>query len=985
MALSLKIIGLPQAALRTYGRFVGRHPLPVFFSSFLFCALLCLGWLHIGEGGKNAFTTLEFEEQWTVAGSELEGQIRHIHNDWKRKNKDPWYQEYHYAMVVGKGDHRGADILTREMLLESFTLYAKFFEIEVTTQNGKTYDTWDLCARGAVPDNPAFPFKLPCKIVDPLNCFREYSAFLDPLYLQYIDGSGAPGILSYLGRPALSNLSDTEIKSTLSLGCKWFVDSATWEVPMWSGSREWNGNQLTRAEGLGWTMYLDGPRRIALRMNLTKPHLAVESDIEEALGLHSKVWTQMVQDFSQDSQLLEAAILQTNFLEDLEEKLEEPEWHLIVAGGVLMNLFVSFSMASWTAPLASRCSLGQEGLGVVCFATMAAGGFFFLLGFKLNSAIMGGIPFLAMGLGVNDMLVLSRSFSELGVPFLREHSTSEIIGEVTANAGVGVSLTSLCNVMAFSLASITLPVHGLSDFCLCAAIDSALNYFAMMTLFLCCLCKEAHRVQRGKADPAACTWFCHAWLRRHSQESCGPESFVEEKFVACLRTRVAPRFASLPAGLIFAFVTCLALGLSVVPIVGKTIGYNPEEIAPTNSPSHRALELIFDNFNFFPARLVYRDLDVAASQAQMLLLYADLTNTSRTRFTMPHLLPPYLTMFYNFVAGAFEAGALGNSTPFEAGAFAGTPAGQLYAPYGSVAPAAFQGIYKAWSAMPLDDHSQALAPGGDAYKWADMVFTNEFNYHQDGRIQFSFNMFFLINTKSDEDFITLIETTNDIVDASPLRGHAFVYSDIHTYWSTFIGIDAVLWKALAITVSVMFVSTLLLLQSPASALIVAAMSLMIVLNMYGICMMLLKFNSFVVSSVLAGAGISIEFTAHIASSFVLAEGSPERRLAHMMKETYPAIIQGSVSTVLGLLPLIFSHIPFIRQYIFMPFAILVLVGMFDGMVLLPGLLALSARLCSRKENTMTLSQREQGAEDHKPANIPTILQSSGLQDETIKI
>merc|ERR1712032_1585383 len=154
----------------------------------------------------------------------------------------------------------------------------------------------------------------------------------------------------------------------------------------------------------------------------------------------------------------------------------------------------------------------------------------------------------------------------------------------------------------------------------------------------------------------------------------------------------------------------------------------------------------------------------------------------------------------------------------------------------------------------------------------------------------------------------------------------------------------------AITVPVMLVSTLLLLQSLASALIVAAMSFIIVLNMYGICMVFLKFNTFVVSSVLAGAGISIEFTAHIASSFVLAKGSPERRLAHMMRETYPAIIQGSVSTVLGLLPLTFSRIPFIRQYIVMPFAILVLVGMFDGMVLLPGLLALSARLCSRKES-----------------------------------
>merc|ERR1711920_525582 len=94
------------------------------------------------------------------------------------------------------------------------------------------------------------------------------------------------------------------------------------------------------------------------------------------------------------------------------------------------------------------------------------------------------------------------------------------------------------------------------------------------------------------------------------------------------------------------------------------------------------------------------------------------------------------------------------------------------------------------------------------------VFTNEFNYHQDGRIQFSFSMFFLTNSKNDNDLVTLIETTNDIVDASPLRGHAFVYSDIHTYWSTFIGIDVVLWKALAITVSVMLVSALLLLSRP---------------------------------------------------------------------------------------------------------------------------------------------------------------------------
>jgi len=296
-------------------------------------------------------------------------------------------------------------------------------------------------------------------------------------------------------------------------------------------------------------------------------------------------------------------------------------------------------------------------------------------------------------------------------------------------------------------------------------------------------------------------------------------------------------------------------------------------------------------------------------------------------------------MFYNYVQGQ-EAAA--NATFLEPGALAGTPAGRLYTPHGIVKKDKFQSLFDAWSAMPLDDPSKALAPGGDVYLWADMTFTNEFNYHQDGRLQLSFNTFFLTNTKSDEDLIACIQRTTDIVNASPLRGKAFVYADIYTFWSTFIGIEAVMWKALGLVLAVIFGSSLLLLQSPTSALIVAAMSMLIVVNTYGICVAFLKFNSFIVSFILAGAGLSIEFTAHISSGFVSARGTPEQRVAHVMKETYPAIIQGSISTLFGFLPLYFSRIPFVAQYIFMPFAILVFVGMFDGMILLPGLLALSA-------------------------------------------
>lgn len=525
MAGPIRLIGLPQRALRAYGAFVGKHPAAIFLFSFLACGLLSLGWLHIGEGGKDAYTTLEFEEQWTVKGSELEQQIKHMKRDWKETNKAPWYQDYHYTMMSGKGARQGADMLTREMLQESLRLYGKLYQLEVTTSGGKKYTTTDLCARGAVPDNPAFPVKLPCKFVDPLSCFSDYTQFLDPLYAQYVDASGLPGIAPYHSRPALGNLSDAEIRATLSRGCHWYTDQATWAVRMWSGDREWSGGTLARAGALSWIVYMDGPRRIAFRMNLTQPALAQELEIAEALRLHARAWADAVEAFGRESAILEPSNLKAGFLGELEAELEEPEWAKIAASVILLNLFVSVGMASWTVPSASRCNLGQQGLGVVGLSTLAMFGVFFLLGFRLNSAIMSGIPFLATGLGVNDMLVLSRSFSELGVPFIRERSSSDIVGEVLARAGVGVSLTSLCNVVAFCLASLV-PVHGLSDFCICAAIDSAMNYLAMMTLFLCCICLEAHRVKSGRADPAACTWGCHAATQRRGQEACGDRKSV---------------------------------------------------------------------------------------------------------------------------------------------------------------------------------------------------------------------------------------------------------------------------------------------------------------------------------------------------------------------------------------------------------------------------------------------------------------------------
>jgi len=63
-----------------------------------------------------------------------------------------------------------------------------------------------------------------------------------------------------------------------------------------------------------------------------------------------------------------------------------------------------------------------------------------------------------------------------------------------------------------------------------------------------------------------------------------------------------------------------------------------------------------------------------------------------------------------------------------------------------------------------------------------------------------------------------------------------------------------------------------------------------------------------------------------------------------MQETYPAIVQATLSTSLSVFPLLFHPIQFISLYLCVPFLILAAIGMFHGLVVLPGVLALSARI-----------------------------------------
>ena len=111
-------------------------------------------------------------------------------------------------------------------------------------------------------------------------------------------------------------------------------------------------------------------------------------------------------------------------------------------------------------------------------------------------------------------------------------------------------------------------------------------------------------------------------------------------------------------------------------------------------------------------------------------------------------------------------------------------------------------------------------------------------------------------------------------------------------------------------------------------------------EIYGVMMMAVQYNVFVATGLIACSGIAIEDVAHFVASFPLTKGNTQYRLAMAMKHTFVAIILGSISTFLALLPLAFHWMDFIVLYQFFMFVVLVILGCVNGTILMPAMLAM---------------------------------------------
>uniref|UniRef100_A0AAY4A849 SSD domain-containing protein n=1 Tax=Denticeps clupeoides TaxID=299321 RepID=A0AAY4A849_9TELE len=111
------------------------------------------------------------------------------------------------------------------------------------------------------------------------------------------------------------------------------------------------------------------------------------------------------------------------------------------------------------------------------------------------------LPFLALGVGVDDVFLLAHTFSETGqnkrIPF------EDRTGECLKRTGASVALTSISNVTAFFMAAL-IPIPALRAFSLQAAVVVVFNFAMVLLIFPAILSMDLYRREDHRFDIFCC-------------------------------------------------------------------------------------------------------------------------------------------------------------------------------------------------------------------------------------------------------------------------------------------------------------------------------------------------------------------------------------------------------------------------------------------------------------------------------------------------
>uniref|UniRef100_A0A8C4DXS6 SSD domain-containing protein n=1 Tax=Dicentrarchus labrax TaxID=13489 RepID=A0A8C4DXS6_DICLA len=1079
-----------QALLFSLGCHIQRH-----CGKVLFIGLLLFGALSVGL--RVAAIETDIEQLWVEAGSRVSTELRYT------REKQGEESVFTSQMLIQTPKEEGTNILSQEALLVHMEAALSASKVQVSLF-GKSWDLNKICYKSGVPiiENVMIERMIdklfPCMIITPLDCFWEGaklqggSAYLpgmpdiqwmnlDPVKLmeelsQFTSLEGFKEMLdkaqvghAYMNRPCLDPSDpdcplsapnkDPDIAGRLQGGCHGFSRKFMhWQEELILGGRVKNSQDtLLSAEALQTMFLLMSPKQLYEHFKDDYEIHDINWNEEKATAIlesWQRKFVEVVHQSVPDNSSQSIHAFSTTTLNDIMKSFSDVSVIRVAGGYLLMLAYACVTMLRWDCAK-SQGAVGLAGVLLVALSVAAGLGLCSLLGLSFNAATTQVLPFLALGIGVDDMFLLAHSFTEAGsnIPF------KERTGDCLRRTGTSVALTSINNMIAFFMAALV-PIPALRAFSLQAAIVVVFNFAMVLLIFPAILSLDLHRREDKRLDILCCLYspcsdrvihlspheLSDAGEQPHttqitttvqaftqcdaagqhivtilpptsqisttitpsptttsvpdpygsqlftptssstrdllaqvedskSGKKCVPLPFLHWNLSSFAREKYAPLLLKPKSK---AIVVVLFLGLLGLSLYGTTMvhdGLYLTDIVPRDTKEYDFIDAQFKYFSFYNMYLVTMDgFDYARSQRLLIQLHNAFNSVKYVVRDSDNKLPRmWLHYFQDWLRGlqsAFDAdwqagritsdsyrngtedGALAYKLLIQTGSkkepfnYSQLTSRRLVDAEGLIPPEVFYIYLTVWvSNDPLGYAASQANFYPHPREWIhDKYDTTGENLRIPAAepLEFAQFPFYLNGLRQAGDFVEAIESVRAVCDEFSRKG-VFNYPNGYPFlfWEQYIGLRHWFLLAISVVLACTFLVCAILLLNPWTAGIIVFILAMMTVELFGIMGLIgIKLSAIPVVILIASVGIGVEFTVHIALGFLSAIGNRNKRSAVALEHMFAPVVDGAISTLLGVLMLAGSEFDFIMRYFFAVLAILTVLGMLNGLVLLPVLLSM---------------------------------------------
>eukprot|EP00092_Neocalanus_flemingeri_P008175 GFUD01008815.1.p1 GENE.GFUD01008815.1~~GFUD01008815.1.p1 ORF type:complete len:989 (+),score=163.46 GFUD01008815.1:223-3189(+) len=563
----------------------------------------------------------------------------------------------------------------------------------------------------------------------------------------------------------------------------------------------------------------------------------------------------------------------------------------LILGFSIVFIYVNIMLGKFNH-VEQRGYLSLIGLGSVGMSIGFSYGFCSLIGLKYGP-LHNMIPFLLLGIGIDDMFVTMQCFNNLNSEEQKK-SRDERFGLTLRRAGAAITVTSLTDFLAFAIGGTTV-LPALQSFCIFCAVGLIVVYILQATWFVAWFSIDQRRIEEQRNGSIMCI----------KHKDFKPNKFSQKNILQTIFKAIANVIVLKPVKALIILFTLVILGFSVWGNILLRQEFNPIWFLP---PDSYLAQWHKYNAIHFPSQgekvtVFMENLDLPNDLAKLDRMHEELA----AQDDIIHSLDSWYLDFKKYMNTNFLAdnGGLIPEVDIDEDTFRARLTQFLFGSVGS-------------------KHRLLLSYDGEITCGEPAPAVNM------SMIQFTHRMM-----SGPKEQIPAMNRVKKILADANFTSRVFPMCIGYASWETDEVISEELYRNICLAILCVFITTWILLFNLGASLQVLGCVVLTLVNVGGfIHFWGLTIDTVSCTNVIISIGLCVDYSAHIAHAFMSTQGTRDERVKAALVDIGPAVFNGGFSTFLAFVLLAGSKSHVFATF-FKVFFLVVLFGLYNGLFMLP--------------------------------------------------